>query len=92
MQLLQGPTFSIFWAAGVSYASEIAPPELGASAQSAFGAAQFGLAGTVGALVGGRVYASFGPPALFLLSALVVVVGLSVFTLGGSRSSHVPAA
>lgn len=86
VQLLQGPTFSAGWAAGVAYASESAPPGLGASAQSAFGAAQFGLAGMVGALVGGQVYGSLGPPALFLVTSVVVFSGLLLFALGGARA------
>ncbi len=86
VQLLNGPTFSAGWAAGVTFASETAPPELGATAQSAFGATQLGLAGTVGGLLGGHLYGTLGAPMLFFLAGLVVLSGLVVFTAGTARA------
>ncbi len=85
IQLLQGPTFSAGWAAGVAYADDTAPPELGATAQSAFGAAQYGLAGTVGGVVGGHLYGALGAPTLFFLTGFVVLTGLIVFAVGSVR-------
>lgn len=87
IQLLQGPTFSAGWAAGVAYADDTAPSQLSATAQSAFGAAQFGLAGAVGGLFGGHVYGALGAPFLFLLTGFIVCTGLFVFGIGGARRS-----
>ena len=85
VQLLHGPTFSALWAAGVSYASELTPPGLGASAQSLFNTTLFGLAGSLGALAGGQIYQFYGPAAVFQAGALAVAVGWVVFIAGGLR-------
>jgi PPP family 3-phenylpropionic acid transporter len=91
-QLLHGLSFSALWAAGVTYAGNIAPPGLGASAQSAFGATLFGLSGTIGALVGGRLYAAIGPVLMFQVAAGMALLGLLVFGLTESRTqSYAPA-
>ena len=82
IQLLHGPTFSAMWAAGVSYASELAPPGLGASAQALFSTTLFGLAGSLGAFAGGQIYQWYGPVAVFQASALAVAFGLVIFLSG----------
>lgn len=78
-QLLHGPTFSALWIAGVVFAAQIAPRELGASAQSAFGAVLFGLAGGAGALIGAGLYGSLGPQSAFLGAAVSSLAGLALF-------------
>lgn len=79
IQLLHGLSFSAIWTAGVSYVSEIAPPGLGASAQSLFGATLFSLSGIVGAYAGGQIYQAWGAPVLFQLAAGCVFVGGIIF-------------
>lgn len=79
VQLLHGLTFSITWAAGVTYAREIAPPGMGATAQSLFSGAFFGLGGSVGALIGGVLYQEAGSAALFRWMALVVFAAAVFF-------------
>lgn len=86
VQLLHGLSFSAMWTAGVSYAHELAPVGVGASAQSLFGATLFGLAGSTGALFGGRVYAAAGPETLFLWAGFSALIGLGVFGLSEWRS------
>jgi len=87
VQLLHGLTFSITWVAGVSYAREIAPPGMGATAQSLFQGAFFGLGGSVGALVGGVLYQEVGSALLFRWMALVVLAA-ALFFLRTARSSR----
>jgi MFS family permease len=79
LQLLHGLTFSITWAAGVSYARQIAPPGMGATAQTLFSGTFFGLGGAVGALVGGVLYQAVGSALLFRWIALVVLAAALVF-------------
>lgn len=80
-QLLHGPTFSALWTGGVLYASQIAPPGLGASAQAAFGVTLFGLAGGVGALLGATLYDSVGPVIMFQIAAGFSLIALCIFSL-----------
>ncbi len=87
LQLLHGPTFSATWAAGVNYASEIAPPGLGASAQALFGTVLFALAGIVGAFAGGQVFQQWGPAVLFQGAALLALCGGLVFFSGRGRAA-----
>jgi PPP family 3-phenylpropionic acid transporter len=79
IQLLHGLSFSAIWTAGVSYVSEIAPPGLGASAQSLFGATLFSLSGILGAYAGGQVYQHWGAAVLFQGAAVFAVCGGLVF-------------
>lgn len=83
VQLLHGLTFSITWVAGVTYAREIAPPGMGATAQSLFSGAFFGLGGSVGALIGGVLYQEAGSAALFRWMALLVFSAAIFFLWSG---------
>jgi PPP family 3-phenylpropionic acid transporter len=78
-QLLHGLTFSAIWTAGVSYSSEIAPPGLGASAQSLFGVTLFALSGIIGAYSGGYIYQQWGAMLLFQAAMGMVLCGGLVF-------------
>jgi MFS transporter, PPP family, 3-phenylpropionic acid transporter len=79
LQMLHGLTFSGMWAAGVSYASQIAPPGLGATAQSLFFSVVFGLSGIVGGFTGGVLYEVFGGVGMFLWSGSGVFLVTLVF-------------
>ena len=65
----------------MSYSNDIAPAGLGASAQALFGAVYNGLAGILGALIGGGLYAVFGPQPVFAFTAAAALVGWVVFAL-----------
>jgi MFS transporter, PPP family, 3-phenylpropionic acid transporter len=88
VQLLHGPTFSAMWVAGVSYADEIAPEGLGATAQSLFSSTTMGLGAAVGALIGGFLYDSVGPNAMFQVSGAGVLVGLLFFIFFERRAAR----
>ena len=87
VQLLHGLTFSITWAAGVSYARQIAPAGLGATAQGLFSSTFFGLGGAVGAFMGGILYQTVGSALLFRYIA-VLVLAAALFFLWAGRSSR----
>lgn len=80
IQLLHGPTFSLIWIAGVSYADRIAPAGLGATAQALFSGMMLGLGSATGAFLGGLVYEQTGLVNVFRLAALLAVIGM-VFML-----------
>ena len=79
IQALHGMTFAAMWVAGVSYAYELAPPGLGATAQGLFTGVTMGLGTATGALVGGLLYDLVGPEAMFMWVALVVALGMFAF-------------
>lgn len=88
--LLHGLTFSAAWVAGVTYANQIAPSGMGATAQGLFSGVMMGLGAALGALVGGMVYEAFGPQAMYAIMAAIVAVGIVFFWLaGGGREGGV---
>ena len=82
-QALHGLTFSAVWVAGVSFAREMAPKGLGATAQGLMSSVVMGLSGMTGALAGGFLFQHLGAPAMFRISALAVLIGLIVFLVTG---------
>lgn len=83
INLLHGLTFSALWVAGVTYANEVAPKGLGATAQGLFTGVSMGLGSALGALLGGTLYDSFGPTTLFRVAAACVLAGLIFFVVAG---------
>jgi len=86
LQLLHGLSFSVVWIAGVSYAAEIAPEGLGATAQGMFSAVIFGLGAAAGGLISGWLYESSGSARMYgwlgvgLLTSLAVYLLVAYFT------------
>ena len=58
---------------------DLAPPGLGATVQGLFTGVTMGLGAAAGAFVGGLLYDTVGPQAMFKWTALVVTLGLVVF-------------
>jgi PPP family 3-phenylpropionic acid transporter len=85
IHLLHGLTFSAMWVAGVSYANELAPPGMGATAQGLFGGVMMGLGAATGAVVGGILYDRIGPRNMFAGVAFAVTAGLVAFWIAGRR-------
>lgn len=83
LQSLHGLTFSAVWVAGVSFAGEMAPKGLGATAQGLMNSVVFGISGITGSLAGGVIFERFGGAGLFRSSALLVLLGLGVFLAAG---------
>ena len=83
ISLLHGLTFSALWVAGVSYANEVAPKGMGATAQGLFTGMTMGLGSAAGAVLGGTMYDTLGPILMFRTAAMLVLVGLVFFAVAG---------
>lgn len=88
IQLLHGLTFAAVWAAGVSYAHDLAPNGLGATAQGLFNATLMGLGGISGSLAGGLLLERFGGAWMYRIVALVVLLGAVVFLATGRQMTQ----
>jgi PPP family 3-phenylpropionic acid transporter len=84
LQLLHGLTFSAMWVAGVSYANNLAPPGLGATAQGLFSGMSMGLGAAAGALLGGLLYDSMGGALMYRTGALWIALGFLFFVVAGA--------
>jgi MFS family permease len=89
IQLLHGPAFSAMWAAGVSYANEIAPAGMRATAQGLFSGVGMGLRAALGAFVGGLLYENLGAALMFRWGGISALLGLFVLVASG-RSLQKP--
>jgi PPP family 3-phenylpropionic acid transporter len=78
-QLFHGLTFSAMWVAGVSYADEIAPLGLGATAQGLFSGVFMGIATAIGAFLGGVLYQDFGGAIMYRTMSIVVAISMFIF-------------
>jgi PPP family 3-phenylpropionic acid transporter len=70
IQLLHGLTFSLMWVSGVSYANEISPAGLGATAQGLFSGVILGIGSAAGAFLGGLMFDQIGLVSMFRITAL----------------------
>ena len=90
VQFLHGPTFSLMWLSGVSYADEIAPTGLKATAQGLFSGVMLGIGSATGAILGGLLYDHIGIVNMFRVTALGSLCALG-FMLLLEKKGHVPA-
>jgi len=74
VQLLHGPSFGVFWIAGVSYARELASHRNRAVAQGLFTAVTGGLGSFTGNLLGGAMYGAWGGALTFLVAASLIAL------------------
>ena len=81
IQLLHGPTFSLMWVAGISYADKIAPAGLEATAQGLFSGVMLGIGSAAGAFLGGLLYDHVGLVSMFRLTALSPLIGIGFLLL-----------
>lgn len=82
---LHGLCFGTFWIAVVAYASEAAPPGLGATSQALVGAAQAGLGWAAGAIVAGYLWDLVGPRSVFTAGAGMALMAALLFFLGSRQ-------
>jgi PPP family 3-phenylpropionic acid transporter len=87
-QLLHGLTFSTMWVAGVSYANEIAPPGLGATAQGLLAGVFMGIATATGAIIGGALYQDFGGAIMYRTMAVVIAISVLIYFAAQWRSNQ----
>ena len=81
IHLLHGFAFSAMWVAGVSYAGDLAPAGMGATAQGLFSGVNMGLGAAAGALMGGFLYDTAGPHAMFGWIAVALALSMAGFWL-----------
>ncbi len=86
IQLMHGLTFSTMWVAGVSFANQIAPEGLGATAQGLFTSTTMGVGGITGSLVGGLLLDRFGGHGMYFGMGIAVLFGLLLFVFLDRRT------
>ena len=79
INLLHGVSFTLLWVSSVTFADTHAPPGMRATAQGVVNGVLFGLAAILGAPLGGYLYDTIGPSAMYLsyggmLAALLLVL------------------
>jgi len=79
LQLVHGLTFALVLVGGVEYASHIAPPGLGATAQGVFSGVFSGLGYAVGSLIGGLLLDSVGVMAMYRWAGTGVLLAVIIF-------------
>lgn len=89
LQLFHGPSYSALLVAGVTYADEIAPPGLGASAQGLFSAVLLGIGVTAGNLIGGTLYQNFGAAVMYRSVGLIIFASLILFLIAERRFQRI---
>jgi MFS transporter, PPP family, 3-phenylpropionic acid transporter len=90
LQLMHGLSFSAMWAAGVSYAADMAPEGTEATAQGMLGAT-LGLSSAIGALGGGLLYELQGGALVFRVTVLTSLTALILLWVGERRRSRLTA-
>eukprot|EP01112_Ceratiomyxa_fruticulosa_P013897 TRINITY_DN393_c0_g2_i1.p1 TRINITY_DN393_c0_g2~~TRINITY_DN393_c0_g2_i1.p1 ORF type:complete len:505 (+),score=70.00 TRINITY_DN393_c0_g2_i1:251-1765(+) len=79
IELLHGFGFTMIWAAGVQYSSDIAPVGLEATAQGIYTA--IWALGGIGGVIGGRLYTTWGPVKMFGACAPFLMFSLLFFVV-----------
>mmetsp|Transcript_4714 Transcript_4714/g.11739 ORF Transcript_4714/g.11739 Transcript_4714/m.11739 type:complete len:329 (-) Transcript_4714:8-994(-) len=79
LELLHGLSFGAMWAAGIHHTRELAPPALQATAQGVFTGMYSGLGSSIGCLLGGWTYETFGPRILFRSAGVIVSVCIVLY-------------
>lgn len=83
--LFTGLGFGLFAVTTVRVINDRVPPEWSSTAQSLTSAVSFGLASLLNGTLGGRVYDVWGPPTLYAISVLVVILAITVLALANAR-------
>jgi MFS transporter, PPP family, 3-phenylpropionic acid transporter len=78
IQLLHGLTFSLMWAAGISYADAIAPQGMSATAQGLFSGILLGIGSGVGSLLGGFLFDAVGAAWMFRILAGIAILPICI--------------
>jgi len=81
-QILHAGTYGTFHMASILYMDRLSPPQAKTLGQAANNAITYGLGLMVGFMLAGALFAPLGVPRLFLLSAVVALVGGGVFRWG----------
>lgn len=82
-QLLNGPSFAIFLAAGVTHINHLAPRGMNTTVQALLSTTYFSVGSICGAMLGGFLFDQIGTARLFRVSSAIAVAGLLIFNLAG---------
>jgi PPP family 3-phenylpropionic acid transporter len=80
-QLLHGLTFPALWVAGVTYADEVAPAGLSATAQGVFGAMLFGFGSAGGGFLSAVLFEKVGGAPMYAVFGAMMAVTLIAYIL-----------
>ena len=78
---LHGLTFAGMWMASVEYGSKFAPPNLQGTMQGLISGLYGGFAASIGAILGGWIYNTYGPVFMYRLSGAVILGWTIIFNL-----------
>lgn len=81
LNVFEGVGFALLYVSGVLIVGNLVPKELRATGQSMMQMMNMGLGSVLGSVLGGFVFARLGPPALFLGSAAITLLGTTVIWL-----------
>lgn len=79
IQMMHCITFGCYFYIGTQLTERIVPREQRASGQAAYSLAWNGISGIIAGLIGGKLYESFGPNQMYLISAMVTLAGVIGF-------------
>ncbi|MFT6397671.1 MAG: PPP family 3-phenylpropionic acid transporter [Bradymonadia bacterium] len=79
VQALHFFSFGVWFSFAIKLLGRFAPPERRATVQGLFSAACFGVGGSLGSLIGGRIMEAHGGSALFLVAVGLEVAAAAVF-------------
>ena len=88
--LMNGITFTPYFAGGILYVEKQTPPGLHATAQALLASTTFGLGAAVGAFGGGLLYDATGAPGLFWVSVGMAIMATG-FVVLAARATPAPA-
>lgn len=81
LQLTHGLTFALVLVAGVEYASQLAPPGLGATAQGVFSGVFNGLGYAIGGLLGGILLDEIGVSGMYRVAGVSALLAVGLFVV-----------
>lgn len=81
LQVMHGWTFAVFYMCAFEYVTRLIPKVLSSTGHLAFFATFFGVSGIIGSLLGGALIDGLGGSYLYLIMALMTMVGTILITL-----------
>jgi MFS transporter, PPP family, 3-phenylpropionic acid transporter len=87
LQFVHGFTYALVLVAGVEYASQLAPPGMGATAQGLFGGVLNGLGIAIGALLGGVLMDAIGIRGMYRVAGVSALLAVALFLIASRSKS-----
>ncbi len=82
VEFMHGISFALYFPAATAYVQRVVPEKLRGTAQTIFFAFGFGIGGSIGSLIGGRLYDAYGlVPVLTLGGGILTVAGTLMWLL-----------